>query len=64
MRPEQRNRAENAEGVERQCSTGVAVGPLDHDAVSTQLDRILASPEFHSTEKMRAFLRFCCCLCC
>lgn len=31
---------------------------LSHDAIRAQLDRILASPEFHATDKMRDFLRF------
>ena len=31
---------------------------LEHDAIRPQLDRILASPEFHATDKMRGFLRF------
>jgi adenylate cyclase len=31
---------------------------LDHDAIRRQLGRILASPEFHATDKMRDFLRF------
>jgi adenylate cyclase len=31
---------------------------FDHDAIRRQLERILASPEFHATDKMRAFLRF------
>ncbi|MEJ2207166.1 MAG: adenylate cyclase, partial [Gemmatimonadota bacterium] len=31
---------------------------FDRDAIRRQLDRILASPEFHATDKMRAFLRF------
>ena len=31
---------------------------LSHDAIREQLDRILGSPEFHATEKMRDFLRF------
>lgn len=47
-----------AEGAERERSTEAAGGPLDHDAVRAQLERILASPEFHATDKMRAFLRF------
>jgi len=29
-----------------------------HDAIRAQLDRILSSPEFHATDKMRDFLRF------
>jgi len=31
---------------------------LEHDAICAQLDRVLSSPEFHATDKMRAFLRF------
>ncbi len=31
---------------------------LPHTEVRAQLDRILASPEFHATDKMRDFLRF------
>lgn len=31
---------------------------LHRDAIRGQLDRILASPEFHATDKMRGFLRF------
>ncbi len=31
---------------------------LERDAIREQLDRILASPEFHATDKMRDFLRF------
>lgn len=31
---------------------------LDRDAIRAQLDRILASPELHATDKMRDFLRF------
>ncbi|MEX1311686.1 MAG: hypothetical protein AB1Z65_14770, partial [Candidatus Sulfomarinibacteraceae bacterium] len=31
---------------------------LAHKAIRAQLDRILASPEFHATDKMRDFLRF------
>jgi adenylate cyclase len=31
---------------------------LDHEAIERQLGRILASPEFHATDKMRDFLRF------
>jgi len=33
-------------------------GPLAHDAIRGQLDRILASPEFHATSRMHDFLRF------
>jgi adenylate cyclase len=35
-----------------------AQGGLSHEAIRAQLDRILASREFHATEKMRDFLRF------
>jgi adenylate cyclase len=31
---------------------------LHHGEIRAQLDRILASPEFHATDKMRDFLRF------
>jgi len=31
---------------------------LPHGEIRAQLDRILASPEFHATDKMRDFLRF------
>jgi adenylate cyclase len=31
---------------------------LDHESIDRQLTRILASPEFHATDKMRDFLRF------
>jgi adenylate cyclase len=31
---------------------------LHHGEIRNQLDRILASPEFHATDKMRDFLRF------
>jgi len=31
---------------------------LDHEAIRRQLGRILASPEFHATDRMRDFLRF------
>jgi len=31
---------------------------LAHDAIRAQFDRILASPEFHATDRMRDFLRF------
>jgi adenylate cyclase len=31
---------------------------LGDDAIRRQLDRILSSPEFHATDKMRSFLRF------
>ena len=34
-------------------SSGLAL-----DAIRRQLDRILASPEYHATDKTRAFLRF------
>jgi adenylate cyclase len=33
-------------------------GELAHDAIREQLDRILASREFHATTRMRDFLRF------
>ena len=31
---------------------------FDHEAIRRQLERILSSPEFHATDKMRDFLRF------
>jgi adenylate cyclase len=42
-------------------NTGTTADPssgLDHDAIRRQLGRILSSPEFHATDKMRDFLRF------
>jgi len=43
------------------AETAVEVDPrsgFSHDAIRAQLDRILSSPEFHATDKMRDFLRF------
>ncbi len=40
---------------------GPAIEPrsgLEHDEIRAQLARILASPEFHATDRMRDFLRF------
>jgi len=41
------------EELEAESRSGFAV-----DAIRSQLDRILASPEFHATDKMRDFLSF------
>ena len=39
-------------------STGEMSGEPSRDAIRTELDRILAHPEFQATEKLRRFLRF------
>ena len=47
--------------VDSAPNSTMAVDPssgLGSDAIRRQLDRILASPEFHATDKMRDFLRF------
>jgi len=48
-------------GTEKASDTAATVDPrsgLVKEAVRKQLGRILASPEFHATDKMRDFLRF------
>jgi adenylate cyclase len=46
---------------DRASDPAVTVDPssgLDHDSIRRQLDRVLASAEFHATDTMRDFLRF------
>jgi len=47
------------EPIDRPVTTAVdGSSGLDHDGIRQQLARILSSPEFHATDRVRDFLRF------
>jgi adenylate cyclase len=48
-----KNQPSSSPGFELKLSSG-----LSHDAIRTQLNQILASREFHATDRIRDFLRF------
>ena len=48
-----KNQPSSSPGFELELSSG-----LSHDAIRTQLNRILSSREFHATDRIRDFLRF------
>ena len=48
-----KNQPSSSPGLELELSSG-----LSHDAIRTQLNRILSSREFHATDRIRDFLRF------